>query len=315
MRKGAGTAIAPMLLRLALGVTFLWAGIGKLEGTMTVRGERAVLLAEMGVRKVRDAAPPGPTTAPAPKTDPAPAAESPPPTPLEPSSSPAAPANPAPTSQPAQDPAEPSPPPPQPAPAPQQPSNSGGHLALAQVTAPSQSDGAGQPPADRTFKPEEFPDEITLPRVYGLAFLIHAAANPRGNAENTTPMKLWPKRLARGAWPVRLAWTVALTEIIAGLFVLVGLLTRISALSLAGVMLGALWLSEIGPAVASGKTLLGFIPDRPLFEVEPWRALLWQFALLMMSVALALLGSGAIAFDRKLFPPPPPAPPRPRPMV
>jgi hypothetical protein len=38
-------------------------------------------------------------------------------------------------------------------------------------------------------------------------------------------------------------------------------------------------------------------------------------SLFMGAMALVVLGSGALGFDRKLFPPPPPAPPPPRPMM
>ena len=193
---------------------------------------------------------------------------------------------------------------------------------LAQVTAPPISPGAGQPDPNRVYTASEFPDEFEIPRVYSLALLIHKSAYPPAKpaAPDATQsanamMKLWPQRLAHGMWPVRLAWAVAVTEVVAGFFVLVGLLTRASALCLASTMLGALWLTEIGPAIQSGKTVLGILPDRPPFDIDAWKTLLWQLSLFMSAISLAFLGSGAIGFDRKLFPPPPPAPPIPKPMI
>lgn len=193
---------------------------------------------------------------------------------------------------------------------------------LAQMTAPSISPGAGQPDPNRVYIASEFPNEFEIPRVYSLALLIHKAAYPPARpatpdsaASASAMMKLWPQRLAHGMWPVRLAWAVAVTEVIAGFFVLVGLLTRASAICLAGTMLGAIWLTEIGPAIQAGTTVLGILPDREPFALEPWKNLLWQMSLLMSAAALAFLGSGALGFDRKLFPPPPPAPPIPKPMI
>jgi uncharacterized membrane protein YphA (DoxX/SURF4 family) len=189
---------------------------------------------------------------------------------------------------------------------------------LAQVTAPSISPGAGTPDPNRVYQAAEFPDAIEVPRVYGLALLLHKAANPPASADPASAnqmMRLWPQSIGKGMWPVRLAWMVAITEVVAGLFVLVGLLTRASAIALAGTMLGAIWLTEIGPAMQAGTTVLGILPDRDPFSVDAWRALLWQLSLFMGAMALVVLGSGALGFDRKLFPPPPPAPPPPRPMI
>ncbi len=363
MARPLGPSIAPLFLRIALGVTFVWAGIGKLEAMMQVKGENAALLATMGVERIRDLAPPGktkrpiapsevvdpsqptlnglevpsgqtaPPTNPANGTTPAPMGPTGPtqptlaPTEVMPQAQPQPQAQPRPANQPVTPPATdiaptPAPVNPTPEPGPPQPPQ---HVqaswimpTLAQVTAPSISPGAGQPNPNRVYQAAEFPDVIEVPRVYGLALLIHRAAfppvatdQPKANAM----MKLWPERLSRGMWPVRLAWMVAVTEVVAGLFVLVGLMTRASAIMLAGTMLGAIWLTEIGPAMQAGTTVLGILPDRDPFSIDAWRALMWQLALLMSAAALTMLGSGALGFDRKLFPPPPPAPPTPRLMM
>jgi uncharacterized membrane protein YphA (DoxX/SURF4 family) len=103
--------------------------------------------------------------------------------------------------------------------------------------------------------------------------------------------------------------------LIGGLFVLVGLLTRVSALMLAATMIGAIWLTEVGPAIQAGKVVLGFIPDRDFFTIDVWKTLLWQLSLLMSAGALAMLGCGSLGLDRKFFPPPPPPPVNPRALI
>ena len=343
MARPLGPSIAPIFLRIALGVTFLWAGIGKMEATMTVKGEQAATLATMGVERIRDEAPPRKTRRPT-TPEPAPATTAPPEsteTPINPATTvtpaPMGPPEPvpAPEAKPAAKPSEPTqspngpkpdapppdaPKPADPAPVPQPPRASGALAVpmLAQMTAPSISPGAGTPDPNRVYQAAEFPDEIEIPRVYGLALLLHKAANPPASADPASAsqmMRLWPQSIGKGMWPVRLAWMVAITEVVAGLFVLVGLLTRASAIALAGTMLGAIWLTEIGPAMQAGSTVLGILPDRDPFSVDAWRPLLWQLSLFMGAMALVVLGSGALGFDRKLFPPPPPAPPPPRPMM
>ncbi|MGD9789870.1 MAG: DoxX family membrane protein [Phycisphaerales bacterium] len=41
--------LSPLLLRLCLGITMLWAGLGKIIPTMPVQGEQAAMLAQLGV--------------------------------------------------------------------------------------------------------------------------------------------------------------------------------------------------------------------------------------------------------------------------
>jgi hypothetical protein len=93
MQRPAGSSIAPIFLRIAIGVTFVWAGLGKLEGEMRVSGEPAAILANMGLHIARKNAQPAaavestPAEAPAasPSTSPAPSS-----TPPTPSDTPAA---------------------------------------------------------------------------------------------------------------------------------------------------------------------------------------------------------------------------------
>lgn len=288
IRNPLAQSVAPLFLRAALGVTFLWAGLGKLLAPpIPVSPEQAVLLASWGVIPPAAAADP---VVPEPAAEPAPVREAPQRLP-----EPAAPAEP--VSRPASEPVSP-----------------------VRVPAPPALMALQPSPA---IDPRLNPDLATPPRVkrlYSLAFLTHAAANPRPDADGRTPMPLWPAELGKNPWPVRAAWAVTITEIVAGAFLILGLLTRLSALSLAGVMLGALWLTQIGPAVQSGNTTLGFLPAHAAFDVSAWKDILWQFGLLCSAMALACVGSGTLAFDRALLgrsahrSAPAPAAPPPRPI-
>src|SRR5690606_33209558 len=48
-RQRLAVGVAPLLLRVALAITFIWAGLGKVAATMPVSGQAAATLANMGV--------------------------------------------------------------------------------------------------------------------------------------------------------------------------------------------------------------------------------------------------------------------------
>lgn len=212
----AGSSIAPLFLRLALAVTFLWAGFGKILETIPVKGHAAATLAGMGV-----------------------------------------------------------------------------------VTP---ADGKTKD----TYDAADFPDDVRVRQVHGITLML---ANANGSASDgaSNPMPLVPAVLTQGPWPSRLAWASAITEVVGGLFVLVGLLTRVAGFSLACTMLGAIWLTQIGPAMQSGRTVLGFIPDHPPYATDAagsplFAMLLWQVSLLCIGLSLTFSGPGVLSFDRALFP-------------
>jgi uncharacterized membrane protein YphA (DoxX/SURF4 family) len=241
------TSIAPLFLRAALAIVFVWAGLGKFVTDFPVTAETAPRLAEWGVIALPAAPPPAEVRPDAT----APNGQAPPP------------------------------------------------LMVLQV----------QPTETRSVR-----------RLYAIALLVHSAAYPRPRDDGSTPMALLPAELGKGPWPVRLAWAAALTELIAGGLVLLGLLTRLSAFSLAIVMLTAMWLTQLGPAMQSGHTVAFILPAHPAFDGEKWKDLLFQFSLFCAGMALACAGSGTLAFDRALFrapaprKPAPPEPSSPRPL-
>lgn len=171
-------------------------------------------------------------------------------------------------------------------------SHSRGLFTLAQ-TAPVTS-GPAQ------FTADDFAEPVKVRRVWGIALRIHTAANPPTKADGTPGSSTWPKALASGLWPKYLALAVVFAELAAGLAVALGLFTRLSGLSLAGVMLGAVWLDQCTPAIQAGSTFLFVLPNHDLWSVDGWRPLLWQFSLFSCAMALALIGPGVMSADRAI---------------
>ena len=151
----------------------------------------------------------------------------------------------------------------------------------------------------------DFPDPMEIKRVHTVTLIMDKATDPGLTGDSTRKRPLLPSWLGSGRMPVYAAWAAAVTEVLGGALLLVGVLTRLSALATFGVMLMAMWTTTIGPAAMhSGDAILGFIPS----AVDPWApsayaTLLWQMALLAMSLAVVLLGPGPLSIDRLLFKP------------
>jgi uncharacterized membrane protein YphA (DoxX/SURF4 family) len=104
-----------------------------------------------------------------------------------------------------------------------------------------------------------------------------------------------------------LAWLAALTELIGGLLLIPGILSRIWGLGLAIAMGMALWLTTISASVGSPDAFLGFWPS---IAVSPgddgWWPLVtgfWQLALGVMALSIFLSGAGRISVDALFFGP------------
>jgi uncharacterized membrane protein YphA (DoxX/SURF4 family) len=326
-RDRIALAVPPLLLRLVLAVTFIWAGLSKALTTMSISPEGAATLSSMGVT-VNNAGPPSLIPIPAPS---------------KPSESPAAP-----TGGSASRPGAPigflgagfqnggagnsSPPfpadgfakpkqeskPEQPAapavPAPGESKPAAKNPLGIPVTPPAvppqpaQTTPITPPTAVVTAKTAaDFPNPEPVRRVYGLALTVHSAANPppapAGPSGEPAParMRLLPAELGQGSRPVYVAFTIAAIEIISGAMLLLGMLTRLWALAVAFVMVGAIWLTQIGPAIASGDAVLGFLPNRPWGDAGQWMPLFWNISLLGAALAVFFAGSGALAVDNAMF--------------
>ena len=269
LRESLAVGSAPVFLRLALGVTFLWAGLAKVVHRTDFSGQDAATLANYGI------------------VEPAIGGAS-----LEPIAFFPVTAQ---DEQPEQDEQDES-----------RPDN-------------RQPDGSPPPPLDDDdlqeavqpsapvgqYSAAQFAEPVEARSLHNITLMLHNAMMPGVNPDTQEPtIALWFDVDASkdfDPWPVYFAWAVAGTELIAGGLLLLGLLTRLSALGIAGTMVGAIWLTTIGPAIQSGQTTLGILPSHDLFDMYAWKTPLWQFALLMASLALFCTGSGAAGIDRLLF--------------
>ena len=284
IRQSMAIGITPLLLRLVLGLTFVWAGLGKVATTREFSPELAAVLANAGISPVgKAAAPPE-----APVELPAPASES--------------------------DAAE---------------SEEGTDEGDAGDDTPQIEEGLSsatpgvslvrfQEEPSRTYVPDDFPEGVEMRSVYGIALAVISGADPPFNEDTgVRRMATVPEMFGSSPWPTVLAWAAAITELIAGVAILFGLLSRISALNLAGVMLVAMWLTQIGPAIQMDTAILGFLPGPPapvesVFEwaVTPgnWNNFLWQLSLFAAAMGVFFGGPGWLSMDRLLFGKPKPAP-------
>lgn len=256
-REHLAVSFAPLFLRLALSITFIWTGLGKLMSEISVSGERAAVLANMGVGGLQRAAQP--------------AASSPAPEPARSA---------APVKEPKKDPVK--------APA-------SGPPALVSVVAQQ----ASSVPTAATFTAADFPNETKVAQLYGIALLLHDAVQTTDREGKPLRFPLAPSFIATGSWPWWLAWAAALTELLGGFLLLFGLFTRFAAFAIACVMLNAIWLTQIGPAVQSGNATLGFLPPHAAYDAA-WQTLLWQFCLLCAAMNLVFAGPGGLSMDRAI---------------
>jgi len=295
-RDKLAISIPPLLLRLFLAATFIWAGYGKFFSTMTIEPGQAAVLANMGVNITPPTIDPDPgVTAPGHRA-------------------PDAPAEPLPEVDPPRDEVdrvlqddEAAPRPPSPPdidePQPNEDEHEEDENTLAHggvfMLAQNAENGADAAPA-KIYTSADFTGPVVVRRLHGVTLALHHAGHPE--ADGARP--LIPDWMLDGSRPVQLAWAAGLTELIGGVLVLLGLFTRLAALALAGVMAMALWLTSIGPVVmgpAGGASFLGILPALEGFSPQAWSVWLWQFALLMSALALALSRPGLLALDGLLF--------------
>lgn len=262
-RDSFAVSVAPIFLRVVLGATFIWAGLGKFIADMPVRGEQAAALANMGVASVQAKA------------------NSAAPEPAKPVKDPAAPKE-APNEAPKDAPKKPKA---------EGPATDGTVRLASFAVLPAQNSA-------RTFTAADFPNEIPVARMYGIALAVQGAGQVPADSKAAFP--LFPPQVTQGQWPLYQAWAVALTELIGGFLILTGLLTRVASFCIAGVMLGAIWLTEVGPAVQSGNAIFFVLPgNRETFGGD-WNTLIIQCSMLAMALNLMFAGAGGLSMDRAI---------------
>ncbi|MCK4872487.1 MAG: DoxX family membrane protein [Phycisphaerales bacterium] len=307
LRDRLTLTVPPLLIRLTLAITFIWAGYVKLMPA-DVSGQQAAMLANLGVQKVIDAAvigtvpsideqpaipdvvdtdeqpelpdpglivdepepdeaPPGEVEEPAADAVDEPPVETPEETPAE---IPAEVPEDTPAEEPVEEPAE--------TPEPDDdsaalPTTAAYHVTLVQGAAAT------------VYTADQFPNAVEVKRLY-LDFAI--LLDKQG----------WQK-------PIFLAWFATLTYVIGGLLLIPGIFSRVWALGLAIAMVVALWVTSIQPNLGTPGAFLGFWP--PLRAVpdsqEWWNAVtaFWQLARCAMALAIVIGGPGCISLDGFLF--------------
>jgi len=272
-RSRLGLDLAPVLLRIALGAVFIHAGAGKLFYTMPVSGVSASKLVGMGLAEAKAPATGSRGLAPSvlgpgEVLGPGPSEEPGPAPDADDTAEPTGPENlPPPTKLGHRDPAD------------------WGNKPDVTVVLPP----------DQQIDPEVI-GELSVSRRLWLVLVMDGAAQ-RGQ---------WPSALATPDALNALAWAAALTEFIGGWLVLIGLMTRIWALGLASTMVVALWLTQIGPAMAMDSgAFLGFLPpmemEDPSRWTSAWQTMFFQLTLACAAGALALVGAGWVSLDGLLF--------------
>lgn len=264
MRTALACNFSPLFLRIALAVTFIWAGASKVFYVDEFSGAAAAKLANAGVQAAIDAAGPAqaPEILPVPLPPPAGDGEA---------------------------------------------GEADEEVSDAKAVGPfgaivpvryQDAAAAGASAPTTTYTAEQFSEgrSVKLRRLNGLILAMHSAKE-RGQ---------WPDFLATPAAYGAMAWAAALTELFAGVFLLVGFLSRLAGLGVAGVMAGAMWMTQIGPNVGADGALLGFLPNMRLDEAaawtSAWKDLLWQFTLFMVGLAIFFSGPGRLSIDGLLFP-------------
>ena len=156
--------------------------------------------------------------------------------------------------------------------------------------------------AEWAYTAADFPDGAEVRRLYGLVCLMNNLAQPiDADAEG---IQVLPTSLADNGQALKyLAWAAGVTELVAGVLVIIGFLTRLSALALAGTMLTALWMTMVGPSVGAPDAFLGFLPAGETAmlgtpEHKTYSTLMLQLTTFATAFALVFIGAGSASLDR-----------------
>lgn len=250
-RQRLGLSVPPVLLRLAVAATFIWAGAGKFLAPVELapQDEATLQAIESGA----------PATAPMP-TDEDDAA------PEEAAGEPVA-------------------------------LGDGAELMLVQ-------DADDSDAAATTTDADAGPKRTGKDRV---ALVVYNLANPDENGR-----MLLPAFMGNGKWPIWIAFMVGMTELVGGILILLGLLTRFAAFMIAGVMIGAIWMTTIGPVLIFDQPgwprFFQILPaidfstaETAATSFQSWQTWLFQLAMLMGALSLMCLGAGPLSIDRFAF--------------
>lgn len=172
-----------------------------------------------------------------------------------------------------------------------------------------ETDGNGDGDGDAStggavYSAGDFEEPVRVKRFYRLILLMHGAATePLEDGK----LRLVPEAVGtNGAMLWWLAFGAALTELVGGALIVLGLFTRLWGLAFVGVMAVAMWLTQIGPALNTGGAFLGFLPDPKYADPGAWTSeglntFLFQLTTMGCAVVALFLGGGGLSLDRMLF--------------
>jgi len=263
----------PLLLRVALAVVFMWAGIPKF-GPETFKGEQAATLVQLGIgqKTVLAGTPPTEGEAASPGQADAAAPEDQEPT--------------APASAPSEgEPAESDQPGPESPSGEAVPAEDGSNQDSAPETSTEQAAQPEQPAATERADGAGVQYEVHARKVEGLTIMLHNAGHP---------------------YPRIFAWIAMLTEAIGGAMLLIGLFSRVWGLGLAIAMVYAFVLTAL-PAIqgqvdpAATNRALAFVAAFGKTAHLVQLSVFLQFILFVASWCIFLGGPGALSLDRLIF--------------
>lgn len=153
------------------------------------------------------------------------------------------------------------------------------------------------------YTAEDFPEPIDVRRYHGLALALLNGAEARQGVQSVPDFAVSNPMVLRG-----LTLSAAIVELIAAVLLAFGVLSRLWALSLVGVMATAMWMTSVAPWIGETDAFLGFLPplayDTPSWTQSSFQVFLFQLVILAASLTVLCIGPGALSIDRMIFGPP-----------
>lgn len=265
----------PLLLRAALGVTFLWFGLPKFD-TVTFEGESAATLVQLGIGQATVAGGRKPAAAESPENASTSDEQA---APKENAQEQGEPAEPTGAENPADEPRE----------------AGGAPQGEEQAAPPAPTEQPAEPPAEQpaaTDSGRENPtggadvaQTVRARQVEHLTIMLHTAGHP---------------------YPQAFAWIAMATEIIGGALLLIGLFSRVWGLGLAVAMAYAFALTSM-PVIeakmdpAMTNRVLAFFSAFRAIEPQQQMGAFWQMVLFVAAWCIFIGGPGALSLDRLIF--------------
>lgn len=265
----------PLLLRAALGVTFLWFGLPKFD-TVTFEGESAATLVQLGIGQATVAGGRKPAAAESPENASTPDEQA---APKENAQEQGEPAEPTGAKNPADEPRE----------------GGGAPQGEEQAAPPAPAEQPAEPPAEQPAATDsgrenstggaDVAQTVRARQVEHLTIMLHTAGHP---------------------YPQAFAWIAMATEIIGGALLLIGLFSRVWGLGLAVAMAYAFALTSM-PVIeakmdpAMTNRVLAFFSAFRAIEPQQQMGAFWQMVLFVAAWCIFIGGPGALSLDRLIF--------------